>query len=166
MIEARKTAPVLTGRTVAAICVGFFLIVIGVNISLAWFAIETSSGEVATEPYRKGLHYNDRIAADELQTALGWRDTVSLSTDGKVLHVAITDAAAQPVRRLAIEGTISHPATRSGEQTVSLQETADGSYTSAVSLSPGTYIADITVRTADRPDTIAFRGRQRLWLKP
>ena len=39
---------------------------------------------VANEPYRKGLHYNERIAADARQAALGWTETVDVGRDGRV----------------------------------------------------------------------------------
>ena len=49
-----------------------------VNGVMIYSAVSTYTGLVANEPYRKGLHYNDRIDADERQARLGWT-TVSSS---------------------------------------------------------------------------------------
>jgi nitrogen fixation protein FixH len=166
MTESSRHSFVLTGKAVAGLCVSFFAVIISVNICLAWFAIATNSGEVATEPYRKGLHYNDRIAADERQAGLGWKQSVELEHSGRSLRVTITDRHNLPVRHLSLEGTIAHPATRKGEATLLFHETTDGSYLSEVVLSPGGYIADITAKTASDPENLSFRGRQRLWLNP
>ena len=42
-------------------------------------AMSTHTGLVANEPYRKGLHYNDRIDADARQARLGWVDTLDVT---------------------------------------------------------------------------------------
>ena len=48
---------------------GFFGVVFVVNGAMIYSAVSTHSGLVANEPYRKGLHYNERIDADERQAA-------------------------------------------------------------------------------------------------
>ena len=58
---------------------GFFATVFVVNGAMIYSAVSTHSGLVANEPYRKGLHYNERIAADERQARLGWTEMRSRS---------------------------------------------------------------------------------------
>jgi len=55
----------LRGRHVLAGFLGFFAIVFVVNGAMMYAAVSTYSGLVANEPYRKGLHYNERLAAAE-----------------------------------------------------------------------------------------------------
>lgn len=155
----------LTGKNVATICAAFFLVIVSVNASLAWFAISTNSGEVAQEPYRKGLHYNDRIAKDAEQTKSGWNANIQISDDASKLRVLLRDRDGSPIRNLRITGVVSRPTTRAGEAQVAFSENEDGSYSGSVTLLPGSYIADIAAYLSN-DKTILFRGRQRLWLKP
>ena len=64
----------LRGRHVLWAFLGFFATVFVVNGAMIYSAVSTHSGLVANEPYRKGLHYNERIAADERQARLGWTE--------------------------------------------------------------------------------------------
>ena len=57
----------LRGRHVLWVFLGFFATVFVVNGAMIYSAVSTYSGLVANEPYRKGLHYNERIAAAERQ---------------------------------------------------------------------------------------------------
>ena len=56
--------------------IAFFGTIFLVNGTLIYEAISTHTGLVANEPYRKGLAYNERIAADERQARLGWTETL------------------------------------------------------------------------------------------
>ena len=51
---------------------------------MIYSALSTHTGLVANEPYRKGLHYNERIEADERQARLGWSDSIEIGRDGRV----------------------------------------------------------------------------------
>ena len=64
----------LTGRHVLAAMLVFFAVVFAVNAAMIYAALSTYSGVVADEPYRKGLHYNERIVADERQRQRNWRE--------------------------------------------------------------------------------------------
>ncbi len=64
--------------------IAFFGVIFAVNGYFLYSALSTHTGVVAIEPYRKGLAYNERIAADERQKALGWQRQTSLARDGRV----------------------------------------------------------------------------------
>ena len=68
----------LQGRQVLACSLAFFAAVFIVNGAMIYSALSTHTGLVANEPYRKGLHYNERIAADERQAHLGWSRHASM----------------------------------------------------------------------------------------
>ncbi|MFX8903205.1 FixH family protein, partial [Acinetobacter baumannii] len=73
----RRAEQGLKGSHVLAVFLAVFGIVFVVNGSMIYNAVTTNAGLVANEPYRKGLHYNERIAADERQAQLHWSDGVS-----------------------------------------------------------------------------------------
>ena len=81
----------LRGRHVLWVFLGFFATVFVVNGAMIYSAVSTYSGLVANEPYRKGLHYNERIAAAERQANLGWTDTLQVGRDGQV-RMLLSDA--------------------------------------------------------------------------
>ncbi len=163
----KSPARVLTGRTVLAIFVGFFAVVFAVNGVLMYEALSTRSGMVANEPYRKGLKYNERIAADERQSALGWKADIALSPDAKSLTVALSTDKGEPVAGLAIVGHIGRPVTDKEDHELTLVEATPGQYTAAFpSAEPGAYVADIEISDAAASEgTVLYRARRRLWVQ-
>ena len=95
----------LKGAHVLAALLAFFGIVFAVNGVLVFEALKTHSGVVAQEPYRKGLAYNDRIAADGLQSALGWKADVGFGSAGQVA-LTMLDRDDKPLSGLLIAGAL------------------------------------------------------------
>ena len=163
----------LTGPHVLATLLVFFGIVFAVNAMLVYEALRTHSGVVAQEPYRKGLNYNDRIAADDLQSALGWKANLTLDGTGQV-GLVMLDGRGQPVGGLAIAGTIGRPATERLDSKLSFRETAPGFYAAPNGLadpagSGGAWLAVVEVRSgaaAASADSPVYRLRSKLWFKP
>ena len=91
-----------------AIFLAFFAAVFVVNGAMIYSALSTHTGVVANEPYRKGLHYNERIAADERQARLGWTDKVDVRRDGHVA-IMVADLGGRPVSGLKIEAVARPP---------------------------------------------------------
>lgn len=162
----------LTGRHVLAVFLGFFGVVFAVNGYFLSVALSTYSGVVAVEPYRKGLHYNDRIAAAERQDALGWHDEIALALDGSRLTLSLRGADGAPVTGLQVSASVGRPATTAEDISLPLAETAPGRYEGALALvEHGAYVATIEARRAEaatgdaQPDKEpAYRVRKRLWL--
>jgi len=63
----------ITGWGFLAMIVGFFAVVIGVDVSFAVLAYRTHPGEVSVTPYEDGLVYDKKIAQLRAQEALGWK---------------------------------------------------------------------------------------------
>ncbi len=160
----------LTGRHVLAHMVGLFGIVFAVNGYMLFKALSTHSGLVANEPYRKGLEYNRRIAADERQAALGWTSDATLDDKGTVT-VTIADPTGQPVSRIALEGRLGRPSSNRADVPLIFKEVAAGRYRAdAGAISAGTWQLDVAIRpeaatTASAGEPI-YRFRRRLWVKP
>jgi nitrogen fixation protein FixH len=157
----------LTGQHVFLILSGFFTIVFAVNAYFIWAALSTHSGVVANEPYRKGLRYNERIAAAERQANLGWRDEIMLAPDGRRLVIILRDAAGSPVRGLALVATLGRPATTRDDVALALDEASPGRYEAAIGLDGGgAFIASVEAQDPLRAEAgILYRARKRLWLE-
>ncbi len=67
VVRARK------GHWIPWIFVGGFFVVVAANGALVLFSIGTFSGLTTTEPYTKGLRFNDTLRLAETQRRLGWR---------------------------------------------------------------------------------------------
>ncbi len=159
----------LKGAHVLAALLAFFGIVFAVNGVLVFEALKTHSGVVAQEPYRKGLAYNDRIAADGLQSALGWKADVGFGSAGQVA-LTMLDRDDKPLSGLLIAGALGRPATERLDTKLSFAETTPGSYVaSAGATDAGAWLVTIEARTEAPAATAgnpAFRLRRKLWLKP
>ncbi len=94
-------------------------------------ALSTHTGLVANEPYRKGLHYNERIAADARQAQLGWVETLEV-TPGRARQPGAGRAGRPPVRSLKIEGVLGRPSTNRHDIRLALAEQAPGRYEAQV----------------------------------
>jgi nitrogen fixation protein FixH len=156
----------LQGRHVAIIFLAFFGAVFLMNGAMIYSAISTYSGIVSNEPYRKGLHYNDRIAADARQARLGWTGTVAVGRDGHVV-VALVGRDGQPIGGASLETQLGRPTTNRLDIKIDLSETAAGRYEAQVgALDKGNWTIAVEVRTADGGAEPMYRTRRRLWLKP
>jgi nitrogen fixation protein FixH len=150
---------------VLAAFVAFFAAIFLMNGVLIWRAIGTNTGIVANEPYRKGLHYNDRIAAEERQAALGWKDRMEVTQSG-TMALALTDKDGRPVTGLKVETMLGRPATNREDLRLKLSEVAPGSYQARTApLGAGSWLVALEARKADADEPV-YRLRRRLWFTP
>jgi nitrogen fixation protein FixH len=164
--SARRRAQGLQGRHVLAGLLAFFAVVFAANGAMIYEALSTYSGLVANEPYRKGLHYNERIAADERQARLGWQHTINARIDGHV-DFSLAQSDGSPVRGLKVKGVLGRPSTNRLDHQLALAETAPGRYEGeATGLAEGNWIITLEAfADPDAPEPV-YRARSRLWLKP
>lgn len=156
----------LRGRDVFVAIAAFFGVIIAVNGYFLYVALSSHSGVVAVEPYRKGLAYNDRIAADERQMLLGWSVALEVERSGQ-LRLALTDRNDTPVSGVIISGTVGRPATGASDQSVALREIAPGRYGASVAeLGAGSWIVSLDVIDRQIGVSPVYRLRRRVWLKP
>ena len=155
----------LQGRHVLSLFLGFFGVVLAVNGAMVYSAVSTHTGLVANEPYRKGLHYNARIAADERQTRLGWVETLEVSRKGRV-SLTLTEVNGIGVGRLEVAGVLGRPSTNRYDIKLDLSEVGPARYAAdAGALEPGSWLLALEAR---RPGDVepVYRSRRRLWLEP
>ena len=156
----------LRGRHVLCVFLVFFAAVFLVNGVMIYSALSTHTGLVANEPYRKGLHYNERIAASERQSRLGWTDKLDVSRNGRVT-ITLTDSAGRPVVGLKIDAVLGRPSTNRHDIKLTLREAAPGRYEArAAPLGEGNWLVALEGRTNAGAEDPVYRTRRRLWLKP
>lgn len=76
-----------TGRHMTVIIVGFFAVVVVVNIVMATLAVRTFGGTVVDNSYVASQGYNSWLAKAKKQEELGWRAEISRTAPGHV-HVS------------------------------------------------------------------------------
>jgi nitrogen fixation protein FixH len=152
------------GWHVLAGFLAFFGTIFAVNVALIYEAVSTHTGLVANEPYRKGLAYNDRIAADERQARLGWTETLEVGRDGHVT-LALAERDRRGVRGLKVEGVLGRPATNRHDVKLVFAETAPGRYEAKTAgVAEGSWLIALEARTQSGAEPI-YRSRRRLWLE-
>jgi nitrogen fixation protein FixH len=155
----------LQGRHVLAAFLAFFGAVFLVNGTMIYSAVSTHTGLVANEPYRKGLAYNERIAAGERQAHLGWVETLEVSRDGHVT-LALAEPDGRAVVGLRVAGSLGRPATNRHDIALELAETAPGRYEArAAAVASGSWLVTLEARRRADAEPV-YRTRRRLWLEP
>jgi nitrogen fixation protein FixH len=155
----------LSGRTVLFSLIGFFAVVIGVNVTMMTLAISTMPGTEVESPYLAGIKYNSEISAARAQEARGWRMTshVERAGDGRaVVTLEARDSDGALLTGLALSVRLARPTDRRADRAVSLGERSAGRYAGeANDVAAG--IWDLEVE-ADRGGERLFRSRNRITL--
>jgi nitrogen fixation protein FixH len=133
----------LTGYHMAAILIGFFGIVIAVNIYMAKLAIGTFGGTVVDNSYVASQNYNAWLAEADKQARLGWKVGATRLSDGK-LEVTILDNGAVG-NGFTINAKAEHPLGRAPERPLNLIPQDDGRYVSREVLPAGRWLLRIEV---------------------
>lgn len=157
----------VTGRHVLFILLGFFGVMIAVNAVFLYFALTTFNGLESPNAYERGLRYNEVLAAEKAQAALGWKHELTLDKDG-ALRLAVRDAEGSPVTRLAISGEVGRPVHRQNDISLTFEEIEPGIYLARnAAEATGAWIASIEAEKA-RPGEapVTYRIKERLWLSP
>ncbi|HLO75511.1 MAG TPA: FixH family protein [Magnetospirillum sp.] len=117
------------------IFVGCFVVVVGVNGALAYFATSTFTGLETDAAYQKGLAYNQNLALAKAQEALGWQVDTKVTpgpTDstGAKVDVAVTyrDRDGKPVDGLTVEVDFIRPTAKGLDRRDTLKPLGNGVY--------------------------------------
>lgn len=124
------------------IFVGGMLLVVVVNGVLVYFALGSWTGLETDDHYRKGLAYNEDLAAAAAQEKLGWRTAVTVTPAGGDrefdVAVAFTDAASAPLDGLTVHVAATRPTSEGHDASAALSAAGGGAYTGRVRLAlPG-----------------------------
>ncbi|NQW12422.1 MAG: FixH family protein [Alphaproteobacteria bacterium] len=152
----------LTGRHVLIAILGFFGIVIAVNLAFVFLALDSWTGLTDHDSYRTGVSWNQTLERDDAQKALGW--TTDIETQVKTgvagdrrffLTLTVTDKAGMPVNGLAIDGMARHPVAEAKDRPIAVEARGDGVYLGRAELPSA---GDWGIRLiATRPDGSTYR---------
>ena len=155
----------LTGRHVLFALIGFFGVIIAVNMVMVVLALESWTGLSDQQSYRKGLAYNETLARAEAQAALGWRSTVSVAAAADGTHrvgLALVDAAGAPLVGQEVSLRLIRPVGEYPPVETALAEDGAGLYAAEVRLPmAGNWQAEFRVRRDDGD----FIVRERIWAR-
>lgn len=127
------SAKPITGRKVFFFVSGAFAIVIGVNLTMAYFAVSTFPGLEVKNTYVASQKFE---AKRDAQVALGWGVEPTYA-DG-ILEIAITDGMNAPVEAESISGILGR-ATHDREDLNPTFTYANGVFSTPVELGTGNW---------------------------
>ncbi|MGJ4929466.1 FixH family protein [Bradyrhizobium sp. HKCCYLS2038] len=141
MASRSKPSFQLTGRMVLAMLLGFFGLVIGVNVYMMKMAISTLPGTDVDSAYSASLGYEKEIAAARAQEARRWQVEAHIERGAggaAIVQVNARDASGNPVSGLTFQGRLERPADKRADQEVALAEIGSGIYRgTAEAIAPG-----------------------------
>ncbi|WP_413629785.1 FixH family protein [Novosphingobium sp. JCM 18896] len=124
-----------------AILVGFFAVVIAVNVTMARLAGATFGGVVVDNSYVASQHFNRWLDEAATERALGWKADFGRAADGRVtLTLAGPDAAA------TVEAVARHPLGHARDVVLHFVPAGAGRFVSAEKLPAGRWRLRLEVR--------------------
>jgi len=132
-----------TGRHMWLLAIGFFGVIIAVNITLAVFSSVSWTGLVVDNSYVASQEFDDKRLAHKHQLEAGW--TSSLSYAGGTAILAVADGSGSPIDLGAPVLQINRPVGGHDDQKVTLARQPNGIYAGPVTLGPGVWEARVEV---------------------
>lgn len=140
---ARKT---FTGRHMAAILVGFFAVVVGVNVAMARLASSTFGGVVVENSYVASQKFNTWLGEAAAESKLGWAASAMRLPDGRV-EVRMTGLPTGPATVMA---EARHPLGRLPDTTLAFAQVAPGRFVSDGALPAGRWVLRLEATAGGR----------------
>ncbi|MBU1174087.1 MAG: FixH family protein [Alphaproteobacteria bacterium] len=146
-----------TGRHMLVLVVGFFAVIVGVNVLMAVLAARSWTGLVVENSYVASQQFNDKLTVAQARTASGWQGGMDYA-DGELVFFLV-DRDGAPVRLDDVAVEISRPIGVEGDRFVDLVVTEDGTHRAKIALDPGVWNAAIVARVPGEAD---YEHRARL----
>ena len=146
----------ITGKTVLIITVSAFAVIIGVNITMAIFAVGTFPGLEVKNSYVASQEFDDRRAAQE---GLGW--IVDADYDGGEILMTFRDQDGQPIEPKEFSVLVGRT-TESRDDVRPAFNGYGGKYAAPVELGRGKWMLQLT---AVAEDGTPFQQRLELLIK-
>lgn len=151
---SNQTVKPFTGYHMAAILIGFFGIVIAVNIYMAKVAVGTFGGTVVDNSYIASQQYNEWLAEADKEAKLGWTVAAARAAGDKVRLVVDDNGVAG--LNFNVSAKAEHPLGRAPERVLQFASQGDGSYVSREALPAGRWLLRVEVkRASDRYRMVA-----------
>lgn len=156
-VPASKTSRGFTGAHMWMVAIGFFGVIIAVNITMATFAMRSWTGLVVDNSYVASQEFEEQRIAHEAQRAAGWQATLTYLSGAA--RLVIFDGARRPVDLGDVTLQVNRPVGGHDDQVVALSRNGDGSYEAAVDLPKGVWDATVT---ADKTPLGPFHLHERV----
>ncbi len=148
----------LTGKHVLAITVSAFALIIGVNVFMAYSAIQTFPGLETDNSYVASQQF-DRLKAAQL--GLGWE--VAAKIEGETLVLDIRDKDGEAVEVKSIYGIFGRATHVKSDQEPNFSQSSTGAYVADVGkLDPGNWNLRVNIKSMD---DVAFQQRIPVYIK-
>lgn len=131
-----------TGRHMWFLALGFFGVIIAVNIGMAIVASTSWTGLVVSNSYVASQEFEAKRLAHEAQAAAGWHATLSYSPG--IARLAIVDGTGQPVDLGEAMLQVNRPVGGHDDQRIALERAPDGGYSARIDLGTGVWDAVVT----------------------
>ena len=149
-MDMATTGKPLTGRHVLAMLLAFFGVIIGVNLTMAYFANSTWSGLVVANGYVASQSFDKDLARARAQEALGWKVGFSFERGG--IRLSFVDAEGAAIDKLVITGQLERTVTDKQDQALAFAPLGGGVYAAPATLSPGVWEVEIDAKGGGVPD--------------
>jgi nitrogen fixation protein FixH len=127
-----------TGRHMLAVMVGFFGLIIAVNLTMARLASDTFGGSIVANSYVASQRFNGWLQAARDQKALGWQSDLALDD---MRHVVLT----MDGPGFVATGSAHHPLGRAPDVPLAFAKDGAGRLVSAETLPGGRWHVRMTV---------------------
>jgi nitrogen fixation protein FixH len=131
-----------TGRHMWYLAIGFFGVIITVNVSMAVLASTSWTGLVVSNSYVASQEFEQKRLAHEAQLAAGWKARLTYAPG--ILDLVILDGAGKPVDLGDVTVQINRPVGGHDDQRLTLARAPSGGYSASVSLASGVWEALVT----------------------
>lgn len=138
-----------TGRHMTAILVGFFGLVVAVNVTMARYATSTFGGKLAENGYVASQDYNRWIAAAREQDKLGWTASARVEEGRLVIDTKGVEHPAAEIR-------LVHPPGRAPETAIAMRAVSASCLMSDRKLAPGRWQAHVVLKSGGKEARFRF----------
>jgi nitrogen fixation protein FixH len=146
-----------TGFHMWMLALGFFGVIIAVNVTMATFAMRSWTGLVVNNSYVASQEFEEKRLAHEAQRAAGWEAVLTYRPGAA--RLVIVDGARSPIDLGDVTLMLNRPVGGHDDKRLALERQADGAYEATVDLPTGLWEAVVTA-----PDTTLgpFELRERV----
>lgn len=148
-----------TGWHMLVVMVLFFGTIVSVNLTMAYFATSSWSGLLVQNTYVASQKFDDDVAQNREMLERGW--VSDLTMDGSTITYSLADGTGQPVFADTVTASVYRPVGVLDDQSVTMTQSGEGTYSAALAVDPGQWIARIS---AQKDGMLVYREVHRLEL--
>ncbi|TRC99647.1 FixH family protein [Mesorhizobium sp. WSM4303] len=130
-----------TGRHMLLTILGFFGVVIGVNVTMATLASTSWTGLVVENTYVASQQFNEKAKEGRAQAALGWTGKLTIASG--TVRYALSDAAGKSVPLHGVKVLFRHPAYETEDKAITLASGPEQAFSARHTPRDGVWIVEI-----------------------